>query len=91
MFACLLLFSYPLNAHHSKEKRVLGLTEAGLDAAGVYPDSVSSAGLTTGGCRRVGPGAIAPSYTHITCPTAGTPLGPAAPAAVHYEADVRQI
>lgn len=60
-------------------------TKAGLNAAGINPNSVSFAGTTAKCWRRIGSWTIPPSHTNVTCSTAGAPLGPAAPATVHWE------
>lgn len=70
--------------HRSLNEGGQELTKAGFNAACINPNSVPFARLTPKCCRRVGSRAITPSHTNITCSTACTPLGPAAPTTVHY-------
>lgn len=66
-----------------EEKAVL--TKAGHDAAAIDPHPVPRAGTTPESGGGIGPGAIAPPHADVARPTASAPLGPAAPAAVHWD------
>lgn len=65
-------------------------TNAGFNAAGVDPNSVSFAGLAAKRRWRIGPRTIPPSYADVTRTTAAAPLGPAAPATVHWETQKKE-